>query len=108
MALVKCGECGARVSSSAAACPHCGAPVAADGRAAGTALTTTQATSKQLKLHTLISVLAIIVGLVWLLIAASGEDAAKADRTRIIPALLLGLGIVGYFVTRVRIWWHHG
>jgi DNA-directed RNA polymerase subunit RPC12/RpoP len=28
MALMKCSECGKDVSSKAAACPHCGAPVA--------------------------------------------------------------------------------
>lgn len=27
MALIKCGECGAEVSDSAAACPMCGAPM---------------------------------------------------------------------------------
>ena len=27
MALVKCSECGAKVSDKAAACPQCGAPV---------------------------------------------------------------------------------
>ncbi|MCP4637789.1 MAG: hypothetical protein GY848_15115 [Methyloversatilis sp.] len=35
MALVRCGECGGRVSNLAAACPKCGAPVAAQ---AGTAV----------------------------------------------------------------------
>lgn len=28
MALISCGECAGKVSDSAAACPHCGAPVA--------------------------------------------------------------------------------
>jgi len=28
MALIQCAECGGKVSSTAAACPHCGAPVA--------------------------------------------------------------------------------
>jgi len=108
MALVECRECGERVSDLAAACPHCGAPVAADGRAAGTALTTTQATSKQLKVHTLISVLAIIVGLVWFLVAINGEDATKTDGRSVVPAILLFFGLLGYVVTRVRVWWHHG
>lgn len=29
MALIKCGECGNEVSDKAAACPKCGAPIAA-------------------------------------------------------------------------------
>jgi hypothetical protein len=28
MALIKCSECDGKVASTAAACPHCGAPVA--------------------------------------------------------------------------------
>jgi hypothetical protein len=36
MALIKCGECGREVSSNAEACPHCGNPIGAAERTAGT------------------------------------------------------------------------
>jgi hypothetical protein len=51
MPLVQCSECGASVSSAAAACPKCGAPPPAVHAATGGTLTTTQQTSKRLKLH---------------------------------------------------------
>ncbi len=51
MALIKCGECGSDVSSNAASCPKCGNPIAsaAQVRATGTPITTTQTTAKKFK-----------------------------------------------------------
>lgn len=35
MALISCGECGKEISDKAAACPHCGAPVASEAPQVG-------------------------------------------------------------------------
>lgn len=107
MALINCPECNNQVSSTAASCPHCGAPIAeATGRKAGRAqLTTIQETSKKLKLHVLLSSIVFWIGVVWLIV---GINAAKQDEElSAIPVILMFVGVVWYVVTRYRIWWHH-
>jgi uncharacterized membrane protein YdbT with pleckstrin-like domain len=49
MALVKCSECGNQVSTTAPACPKCGAPIVSQG--IGIPLATIQQTSNQLKVE---------------------------------------------------------
>ena len=62
---------------------------------------TVELTSKRLKLHTMLSVMLLIVGGVWLWVAID------ADADAMIPGWLTFIGIVWYVVTRIRIWWHH-
>lgn len=59
--------------------------------------TTTQLTSKTLKLQQAVSVTLIVVGLL-MMIGGHGPQAWGA---------VLGVGAAWYLVTRVRIWWHH-
>ncbi len=63
--------------------------------------TTIEQTSKRLKLHQIISILMIVVGGVWTWTAIS------VDAESTIPIWILIIGIGWYFVTRIRIWWHH-
>ncbi len=63
--------------------------------------TTVERTSKQLKLHQVVSVLFIIVGGVWV------YSASNAGTSPGVGAWFLGIGLVWYIVTRIRIWWHH-
>jgi len=107
MALINCPECSKQVSDSAPYCPSCGVAIASkvESKAAGANLTTVQETSKKLKLHTLGSVAVIVVGVVWLIaemnsVQGDGEPGA-------VPILLILGGLGWYFVTRLRIWWHH-
>lgn len=104
MALIACPECGNRVSSSAPSCPNCGAPIAgaSESKATGANITTVQETSKRLKLHMLISVLMICVGVVWSMPVAQGPAGSTAW-----PGLLLAAGLIWYVVSRIRVWWHH-
>jgi hypothetical protein len=107
MALINCPECSKEVSDSAPSCPNCGVAIAskAESKAAGASLTTVQETSKKLKLHTLGSVFAIIVGVAWLVRQMnSGEGGGEPGA---VPILLIVGGLGWYFVTRLRIWWHH-
>lgn len=62
---------------------------------------TVELTSKRLKLQQVIAVLLIIVGGVWFWTTIeTGSDSPTG-------ALILVAGFVWWFVTRVRIWWHH-
>jgi uncharacterized membrane protein YvbJ len=106
LALISCSECNAQVSDKAAHCIKCGAPIgssAGDYRGSGTHLTTTQETSKRLKLHIIGSVLLIIIGL-FMEIAA--VNSSTPDET-VMGAFLMMAGLFWFIATRLRIWWHH-
>ena len=107
MALINCPECSKEISNAAPACPNCGTPIASasEASAAGAQLTTTQLTSKKLKMHTAISVLAVIVGAVWIMVQMDAVE--RGSEPSAIPILLLLLGFVWFIITRIRIWWHH-
>lgn len=108
MALINCPECKTQVSDSAVSCPKCGTPIAEAKQfeAAGSSLTTTQETSKKLKLHTLISALLIIVGFIAIF-ATAGPDADGNVEPSRFPPLMIMVGVVWYIVAKFRIWWHH-
>lgn len=98
MALIKCPECTKQISSTAKACPGCGAPVSMSG--SDGSLVTTQATAKNLKAQQAISTVVFLVGMA-LMFAGSGTD------TAMFGAIIMVLGIIGYVASRLRIWWHH-
>jgi len=103
MALVKCSECGTQVSTSAAACPKCGAPVGSTG--IGTPLSTIQQTSKRLKVHIIFSSLFFWIGTIWLIASCSaqGENPNPSG----VGITLVMVGVIWFLVTKFRIWWHH-
>src|SRR5690554_1631201 len=107
MALIACPECSKQVSDSAPSCPNCGVAIATahETKASGARLTTTQVTSKKLKLQSLISVVLIIVGVIGLF--SSGANTPEGDTPPAWPFLFFTAGFVWYLVTRFRIWWHH-
>lgn len=107
MALIPCAECGSQVSTQAAACPKCGAPVVpvlkAEQEAIGTPLLTTQLTSKALKKQQVLASLLVLVSIVGAFVGASAYPVLGA-------LSVLGLlgGLIWLLVVRVRTWWHHG
>lgn len=106
MALITCPDCGKEVSDRAAACNGCGAPLGVDAEARGSgvrSLTTTQLTSKSLKIQSLIAVVMFLVGMVM----AMATDPAEGESGVGIASLLMVVGVLLYIVTRFRIWWHH-
>lgn len=110
MALINCPDCNNQVSTSAVACPQCGAPIAEyrQSEAAGVSLTTTQETSKKFKLHSLISLLSIFLGFALSMILM-GEPGEKTEPSMmgLIPGIMIIGGIIWFIVTKFRIWWHH-
>lgn len=109
MTLIICRECEKQVSSTAAACPHCGAPVAQAGRTVETPLATMQLTSKKLKLHRLLSSLVLWTGIIWLLVAlvASMQERPVSRTSWAWASGLFIVGAVWSLRTKMRIWWHH-
>lgn len=105
MALIDCNECKKQVSDKASACPNCGAPISnkSDIAAIGTNLTTTQLTSKRLKLHMLLSGILTLIG-IFILYRHSGGGLGYTP-LQITPFVV---GIIWFAVARIRAWWHHG
>lgn len=101
--LINCSECGKEISSKAETCIGCGAPVTDESTGSGVAkLTTTQGTSKSLKLQMALSVAAMAVGFVMIYAAYDlGHESFGPG------AILMLAGFLWYFVTRIRTWWHH-
>lgn len=108
MALINCKECNAEISDKAPHCVRCGAPVTTEHeiKAAGAKLSTTQLTSKKLKMHSLLSLLFFITGLFTFFIA--GADGNPSAGTSLYAVLATFGGFTWYLITRIRIWWHHG
>lgn len=78
MALIACAECGKEISDKAAACPHCGAPVAAQKNAQ----LTPEAVASQKKPPTAPVWLQVIIGLLLAYIivsCATGGDKGAAS-----------------------------
>ena len=90
MALIKCSECGKEVSNKAAACLSCGALFESEAKGSGVKrLTTTQRTSKSIKLQGALAGIMIIVGIYSM------------------DALILSIGFIWFIMNRTRKWWHH-
>ena len=63
---------------------------------------TTQLTGKRLKLHSALSYLAIVIGIILILNGSAEESEAMGW-----GATLAMFGVVWQAITRVRIWWNH-
>jgi uncharacterized membrane protein YvbJ len=103
MALIECSDCGAQVSSNAAACVKCGSPIttAYEKRATGVDLVTTQATAKRLKLYLVIAGVMFWFGLFSYIVSVVNESGDSFS------GWFVFLGLMLYGVTKLRIWWHH-
>ena len=93
MSLVACSECAKQISDKAAACPHCGAPIARPLEHT----VTTQTTSKKFKLQELAGVMLLIVGMLIAIIAGTGG-------VRLTGAIMMAGGVVIYISARVGAW----
>lgn len=91
MGLVKCQDCEKEVSTRAAACPNCGAPITDTET---TVLTET--TSKDLKSELILCVLVFFLGLFAFF---AGSYA--------FGFLLMVLSPILFTITKIKIWWHH-
>lgn len=106
MSIVKCPECGHDVSSKAAACPNCGAPVAqsplrSDHAAPhGKHVQTIERTSKSYKTQYLLS---WTIGIACIIGALASGGTAETW-------FILGwvLCIFWYIAARIGAWWDNG
>lgn len=107
MPLINCPDCAAEVSDRAPSCLRCGAPIASavESKAAGAALTTTQGTSKKLKMQSLLSSILFWLGVALTIGMAQSGNGNEDDM--LVPVLMTMIGLVWYLVTKIRIWWHH-
>ena len=98
MALISCPECKKEVSSLAAACIHCGAPLARTAIAVAPAkVVTTQQTLKSYKLIQLVGVMLICAGVV----ACTAQSPAAS-------AGLWMIGVLLFIGGRAAAWWGNG
>ena len=106
MAIVICSECGKEVSSKADKCMGCGNPIFAkiEKGASGEAIHTTQKTGKKLKMHRVISLTILVIGLfmVW---GQTSNPIEEQDFT--LSITLVVLGSIWFYTTRIRTWWNH-
>jgi len=108
MALIKCPECGAQISSIAESCPKCAYPIAGGGstQAHGGKIQTVEQTSKRYKLHQLLSSLLIIGSIVVMIAGSSGNEPSSGGLAFGVLGLLVGL--IWFIIARFMTWWHHG
>lgn len=105
MALINCPECNKEVSDRAPTCPGCGTPIATDKESAGSGvqqLTTTQGTSKSLKLQSVLAMILLCAGIFMIY----GQMQVGVT-PGVFGILLAATGLLWAVITRIRIWWHH-
>ena len=86
-------------------CPKCGCPISSveEIEKAGVATTTTQLTSKKLKLKWLYSFGMIVVGS---LVAVIGGE-LFGDGGTVLGILIIVAGVLWSIYIKIMIWWHH-
>lgn len=107
MALITCPDCGREESDAAPACSHCGRQVVLSSRVSppSSEVRTIELMGKRVKLHSLLSALSIIVGLVWMIVnTASGQPSSAGTIGSI--GFMLG-GLIRFVAARISSWWHH-
>ena len=102
MALVKCKECGKKVSNKADVCVECGYPLSKNKKNSSEEIKTQQKTRKSLKLQLLLSKVMMIMGFGLTYYYSKLED----DKVEIYLWVFVA-GIILYLVSKVRIWWNH-
>lgn len=98
MSLIRCAECGCRVSTKAALCPTCGAPTATERKPK----ITVEATGKKFKAMLLggIAVLALSL-FVGIREAAIGKESTFGGLLFVAGFLMVAGGLIAG-------WWQHG
>ena len=110
MALINCPDCNTEVSDKAESCPKCHAPIAGKehAAAAGVQVRTIEATAKKFKMHFLLSLACVIIGLT-MVSSNVGELTPTGEVTGVASAgsfLFVG-GLVWMVINKIRKWWHH-
>lgn len=93
MALINCSRCKNEVSDKAELCPGCGAPITERMQTR-----TVQKTSRKINIQSVISVLLIVIGDVWIITAPK----ATKNELSAVPVFLIFIGIIWYLINRFR------
>ena len=86
-------KCGKEVSTQAASCPHCGAPISPPQEIK----VVTERTAKSYKGLLVLSVIVFLLGF------CSVNEKGDTE----IASWMMLLGILGFIVTEIAIWWQH-
>ncbi|MGP8282819.1 MAG: hypothetical protein ACLQT6_08910 [Desulfomonilaceae bacterium] len=92
MSLIKCPECNKDVSTQAASCPHCGAPISPPQEIK----VVTELTGKRYKTLIFFSLATCIVGFFF---AITGYPE--------FGVYMIVIGFIGYSYAKYLIWWEH-
>ena len=112
MALIKCKECGKKVSNKAETCIECGYPLSKNKKNGSEEIKTLQKTKKSIKFQLLLSKPMIgIGGLMMILFSDSSSPVLKYVNSPMmymyLGMCLLAIGTILYIVSKIRIWWNH-
>ena len=104
MALIKCPECTKEISDKAPTCPGCGCPItsAKIHEEVGVNLSTVQLTSKSLKIELILSTFFFLISVIWLFAMITNKSPFNPT-----PLVSMLLSFCWYYMTKIRIWWHH-
>lgn len=90
--LVKCPECKKEVSSDAKSCPNCGYSISA---------VTIEKTSKSIKFLYVVFFLMLVVSVPFCV-------ASKSSTGSTFGVVIFVISLLGFLVTSISEWWHHG
>jgi len=105
MALVKCRECGKKISDIADSCVSCGCPVIsskAGGAAQPIKTQTVEATGKKWKAMKVIGVVITLIG-----VAACAVVVQTPESSPVVSSILGFSGLGLYIFGRIGAWWYH-
>jgi TM2 domain-containing membrane protein YozV len=103
MALISCAECSKEISDKAAACPHCGAPVASVAQSGPTFAAPASQPQTQLVKSAKSRGIYIILGLFFGLLGIHNFYAGRlgVGVAQLLVTCILGWFVVGIFITAI-------
>ena len=69
---------------------------------------TIEQTSKKYKSRLLLSVLGIVVSVIWGMFSVAAADMSNKEPDFTWPAVIFGISILNWIITKILIWWNHG
>lgn len=83
-------------------------PTASGSRVPVSGHVTTEKTSKSLKAQYVISVAAILIGFIVMMVGLGGNEKGEPTTTFTVGGFTMFFAMVSAWITKLKIWWHHG